>query len=73
VVIKKYIMGMLNKDRFPYVYELKCLGGVNTEEGDLYAKKYGEKIENEYRIMMKLFQLRSELGGNKEIHYGTER
>lgn len=73
VVIKKYIMGMLNKDRFPYVYELKCLGGVNTEEGDLYAKKYGEEIENEYRIMMKLFQLRSELGGNKEIHYGTER
>ena len=73
VVIKKYMMGMLNKDRFPYVYELKCLGGVNTEEGDLYAKKYGEKIENEYRIMMKLFQLRSELGGNKEIHYGTER
>ena len=41
-------MGMLNKDRFPYVYELKCLGGVNTEEGDLYAKKYGEEIENEY-------------------------
>jgi hypothetical protein len=49
------------------------LGGVNTEEGDLYAKKYGEEIENEYRIMMKLFQLRSEFGGNKEIHYGTER
>ena len=73
VVIKKYMMGMLNKDRFPYVYELKCLGGVNTEEGDLYAKKYGEEIENEYRIMMKLFQLRSEFGGNKEIHYGTER
>ena len=71
VVIKKYMMGMLNKDRFPYVYELKCLGGVNTEEGDLYAKKYGEEIENEYRIMMKLFQLRSELGGNKEIHNGT--
>ena len=73
VVIKKYMMGMLNEDRYPYVYELKCLGGVNTEEGDLYAKKYGEEIENEYRIMMKLFQLRSELGGNKEIHYGTER
>jgi hypothetical protein len=64
---------MLNKDRFPYVYELKFLGGVNTEEGDLYAKKYGEEIENEYVIMMKLFHLRSELGGNKEIHNGTER
>jgi hypothetical protein len=67
------MMGIVNKDRFPFVHELECLGGVNSEEGDLYAKKYGEEIENEYRIMMKLFQLRSELGGNKKIHYGTER
>ena len=64
---------MLNKDRFPYVYELKCLGSVNTEEGDLYAKKYGEEIQNEYDIMMKLFQLRSELGGNTEIHKINEK
>jgi hypothetical protein len=73
VIIKKYIMGVVTEDRFPHVDKLKSLGGVNTEEGDLYAKKYGEEIENEYRIMMKLFQLRSELGGNKEIHNGTER
>jgi hypothetical protein len=62
------MMGIVTEDRFPHVEKLKSLGGVNTEEGDLYAKKYGEEIQNEYDIMMKLFQLRSELGGNKEIH-----
>ena len=66
-------MGKINKDRFPFVHELECLGGVNTEEGDLYAKKHGEEIQNEYDKIMQLFQLRSELGGNKEIHNGTER
>ena len=66
-------MGVVTEDRFPHVEKLKSLGGVNTEEGDLYAKKHGEEIQNEYDKIMQLFQLRSELGGNKEIHYGTER
>jgi hypothetical protein len=62
------MMGIVTEDRFPNVEKLKSLGGVNTEEGDLYAKKYGEEIQNEYDIMMKLFQFRFNLGGNKKIH-----
>lgn len=61
-------MGLVNKERFPFVHELGCLGGVNTEEGDLYAKKYGEEIEDEYDRIMNIFQFRYKVGGNKKIH-----
>ena len=61
-------MGIVTEDRFPHVEKLKSLGGVNTEEGDLYAKKYGEEIQNEYDKIMQLYQLRYKLGGNKKIH-----
>ncbi len=66
-------MGMLNKDRFPHVHELKCLGGVNTEEGDFYSKINGEEIEEEYEKIMKIFSIRHELGGNKKIHGINEK
>lgn len=68
VVTKKYMMGVVTEDRFPHVEKLKSLGGVNTEEGDLYAKKYCEELENEYDAIMKLFQFRYKLGGNEGIH-----
>lgn len=61
-------MGIVTEDRFPHVEKLKSLGGVNTEEGDLYAKKHGEEIQNEYDMIMQLFQFRYKLGGNKKIH-----
>ena len=64
-------MGKINKDRFPFVHELECLGGVNTEEGDLYAKKYWVELENEYDAVMKLFEFRYKLGGNEKIHGTT--
>jgi hypothetical protein len=67
------MMGKTNKDRFPFVHELECLGGVNTEEGDLYAKKHGEEIQNEYDMIMQLFQFRYKLGGNKKIHEIDEK
>ena len=45
-IIKKYIMGVVTEDRFPHVERLNSLGGFNTEEGDLYAKKYWVELEN---------------------------
>jgi hypothetical protein len=72
-IIKKYIMGVVTEDRFPHVEKLKSLGGVNTEEGDLYAKKYWEELENEYDAIMKLFQFRYKLGGNEKIHGINEK
>ena len=61
-------MGVVTEDRFPHIEKLKSLGGVNTEEGDLYAKKYGEEIEDEYDRIMNIFQFRYKVGGNKKIH-----
>jgi hypothetical protein len=61
-------MGVVTEDRFPHVEKLKSLGGVDSEEGELYARKYWQEIEDEYDGIMKLFQLRYKFGGNEKIH-----
>ncbi len=52
----------------PYHYEYLRLGGIKTEEGRKYSRRYHYEMMREYEEKMKTTEYRFELGGNKEIH-----
>ena len=61
----------MNKDRFPFSYQLDLLGGVNTEEGGLFAMKYDKEIREEQNELITQIFYRGEVfgrNGTKKIH-----
>ena len=61
----------MNKDRFPFSYQLDLLGGVNTEEGGLFAMKYDKEIrEEQNELIENIFHRGAVFGrnGTKKIH-----
>ena len=65
-----------NTDRFPFSYQLELLGGVNTEEGGLFAMKYDKEIREERNeLISNIFHRGAKFGrdGAKKIHlYDTK-
>lgn len=65
-----------NKDRFPFSDHLELLGGVNTEEGGLFAMKYDKEIREERNeLISNIFHRGAKFGkdGAKKIHlYDTK-
>ena len=62
---------IMNKDRFPFSYQLELLGGVNTEEGGLFAMKYDKEIrEEQNELIENIFHRGAAFGrdGAKKIH-----
>lgn len=57
----------------PYHYEYIRLGGIKTEEGSKYSRRYHYEMMREYEEKMKIMEYRFELGGNKKIHCLYER
>ena len=66
-----------NTDRFPFSDQLELLGGVNTEEGGLFAMKYDKEISEERNeLISNIFHRGTKFGRNgaKKIHmYDTKR
>ena len=65
-----------NTDRFPFSDQLELLGGVNTEEGGLFAMKYDKEIREERNeLISNIFHRGAKFGrdGAKKIHlYDTK-
>lgn len=62
---------IMNKYRFPFSYQLELLGGVNTEEGGLFAMKYDKEIrEEQNELIENIFHRGAAFGrdGAKKIH-----
>ena len=62
---------IMNKDRFPFSYQLDLLGGANTEEGGLFAMKYDKEIRKEQNELISHIFYRGALfgrDGSKKIH-----
>ena len=62
---------IMNKDRFPFSYQLDLLGGVNTEEGGLFAMKHDKEIREEQNELIEhIFYRGAVFGrdGTKKIH-----
>ena len=62
---------IMNKDRFPFSYQLDLLGGVNTEEGGLFWRKYDKEIrEEQNELIENIFYRGAVFGrnGTKKIH-----
>ena len=62
---------IMNKYRFPHLYNLEVLGGVNTEEGHEYSVMYRKEMDAEYNELMTNIFYRGELFGKgvaKKIH-----
>ena len=60
-----------NTDRFPFSDQLELLGGVNTEEGGLFAMKYDKEIrEEQNELIENIFHRGAVFGrdGAKKIH-----
>jgi hypothetical protein len=66
-------MDIANKDRFPHIYGLDKLGGERTADGEKYYEEHEKELEKEFSEIMRNVLDRDKFGGNKEIHYGTER
>lgn len=66
----------MNKYRFPFSYQLELLGGVNTEEGGLFAMKYDKEIrEEQNELISTIFHRGAAFGrdGVKKIHMYDNR
>lgn len=62
---------IMNKYRFPFSYQLELLGGVNTEEGGLFWRKYDKEIREEQNELIENIFYRGALfgrDGTKKIH-----
>ena len=62
---------IMNEYRFPFSYQLELLGGVNTEEGGLFAMKYDKEIrEEQNELISNIFHRGAAFGrdGAKKIH-----
>jgi len=66
-------MDIANKDRFPHIYGLDKLGGDKSADGEKYYEEHEKELEMEFTEIMRNVLDRDKFGGNKEIHYGTER
>jgi len=66
-------MDIANKNRFPHIYGLDKLGGERTADGEKYYEEHEKELEKEFSEIMRNVLDRDKFGGNKEIHYGTER
>ena len=66
-------MNIANKDRFPHIYSLDKLGGNKSASGEKYYEDHEKELEKEFTEIMRNVLDRYRFGGNKEIHYGTER
>jgi hypothetical protein len=66
-------MDIANKDRFPHIYALDFLGGEKSALGEAYYEDHEKELEKEFTEIMRNVLDRDKFGGNKEIHYGTER
>ena len=62
-----------NKDRFPNIFALEKLGGDKSASGEKYYEDHEKELEKEFTEIMRNVLDRDKFGGNKEIHYGTER
>ncbi len=67
------MMNISNKDRFPHIRQLKRLGGDKSADGEKYYEDHEKELEKEFTEIMRNVLDRDKFGGNKEIHYGTER
>ena len=61
-----------NKDRFPHLYELDKLGGVDSKMGVKYYNEHSDELQNEYSKIMHDVVVRNKFGDNKNIH-GTNK
>ena len=62
---------IMNKYRFPFSYQLELLGGVKTEEGGLFWRKYDKEIrEEQNELIENIFHRGAVFGrnGTKKIH-----
>jgi hypothetical protein len=66
-------MDIANKNRFPHIYQLEKLGGDKSPKGEKYYEEHDKELEKEFTEIMRNVLDRDKFGGNKEIHYGTER
>jgi len=66
-------MDIANKNRFPHIYALEKLGGDKSADGEKYYEEHDKELEMEFTEIMRNVLDRDKFGGNKEIHYGTER
>jgi len=64
-------MDIANKDRFPYIYGLKKLGGDKSASGEKYYEDHDKELEKEFNEIMATVIVRDNFGGNKEIHGTT--
>jgi hypothetical protein len=62
-----------NPNRFPHIYSLDKLGGDKSASGEKYYEDHEKELEKEFTEIMRNVLDRDKVGGNKEIHYGTER
>jgi hypothetical protein len=61
-------MNVVNKDRFPHHYQIKKLGGFDTEKGEEYFEKYEKELNAEYDFYWNESIERFRFGGTKIAH-----
>lgn len=61
-------MGIINKDRFPHIYEFERLGRDDTHEGRRYNAEYQSELYYEYSIYIDMKHIRTLMGGSDAIH-----
>ena len=57
-----------NSKMYPHIYELELRGGVNSEEGEKYAKEHSHILDIEYQEILDFYFKRGDIGGTDKIH-----
>lgn len=61
-------MNVLNKLKFPHIYQYQKLGKDETFEGRLFIEEHQNEIDSEYSEVMDVNRERYRLGGSEYIH-----